>query len=77
MRSATARASSTEMAVLPGGHLSFSSSRISPNRLRSSSRSIDFAYESLGWDWERFAEAAGAQARKKRDELNEIRKQLI
>ncbi len=42
----------------------------------SSSRSIDFAYESFGWNWERFAEAASVQARKKRDELNEIRKQM-
>ncbi|MDP6458780.1 MAG: orotidine-5'-phosphate decarboxylase [Candidatus Bathyarchaeota archaeon] len=43
----------------------------------SSSRSINFAYESFGWDWVRFAEAAGAQALRKRDELNEIRRQLI
>jgi orotidine-5'-phosphate decarboxylase len=42
----------------------------------SSSRSIDFAYEALGWGWERFAEAAATQAETKRDELNEIRNQL-
>jgi orotidine-5'-phosphate decarboxylase len=42
----------------------------------SSSRSIDFAYESLGWGWARYAEAAAALAEKKRDELNEIRNRL-
>ncbi|UCH57656.1 MAG: orotidine-5'-phosphate decarboxylase [Candidatus Bathyarchaeota archaeon] len=43
----------------------------------SSSRSIDFAYETLGWSGERFAEAAAIQAVKKRDELNEIRKRVL
>jgi orotidine-5'-phosphate decarboxylase len=38
----------------------------------SSSRSIDYAYEKLGWDWTRFAEAAAFIAEKKRDELNNI-----
>ncbi len=40
----------------------------------SSSRSINYAYASLGWRGERFAEAAAEQAKRKRDELNEIRK---
>jgi orotidine-5'-phosphate decarboxylase len=44
--------------------------------LVSSSRSIDFAYESLGWSWERYAEASGIMANKKRDDLNEIKKKL-
>lgn len=38
-----------------------------------SSRSIDYAYEVLGWSWERYAEAAAMEARKKRDELNSLR----
>ncbi len=45
--------------------------------LVSSSRSIDFAYEAMGWNWERFAEAAAAQAERKRDELNEIKERVI
>jgi orotidine-5'-phosphate decarboxylase len=43
----------------------------------SSSRSIDYAYETLGWGWERFAEAAAAQAERKRDELNELRRKVL
>ena len=42
----------------------------------SSSRSINFAYEALGLDFESYAEAAGQMAKKKRDELNSIRKKL-
>lgn len=38
-----------------------------------SSRSIIYAYEALGWGWERFAEAAATQAERMRGELNEIR----
>ena len=44
--------------------------------LVSSSRSINFAYESLGWCWERYAEAAGVLAERKRDELNTIRDRI-
>jgi len=44
--------------------------------LVSSSRSIDFAYETMGWEGDRYAEAAAFQAEKKRDELNEIRKSI-
>ncbi len=40
----------------------------------SSSRSINYAYASLGWQSDRFAEAAAEQAKRKRNELNEIRK---
>lgn len=43
----------------------------------SSSRSIDFAYETLGWSFNRFAEAAGQMAKRKRDDLNSIRKNLV
>jgi orotidine-5'-phosphate decarboxylase len=42
----------------------------------SSSRGINFAYEALGEKFERYADSAGQMARKKRDELNTIRKKL-
>ena len=42
----------------------------------SSSRSINYAYEALGLGFECYAEAAGQMAKKKRDELNDIRKRL-
>jgi len=42
----------------------------------SSSRGINFAYEILGWDFSRYAEASSQMAKKKRDELNDIRKNL-
>jgi orotidine-5'-phosphate decarboxylase len=41
--------------------------------LVSSSRSVNYAYEVMGWGWERFAEASAMQAKKSRDELNEIK----
>lgn len=45
--------------------------------LVSSSRSIDYAYEAMGWGWDMYAGAAAVQAEKKRDELNEIRKRVL
>jgi orotidine-5'-phosphate decarboxylase len=42
----------------------------------SSSRGINFAYNTLGVKFERYAEAAGQMAKKRRDELNAIRKKL-
>ena len=42
--------------------------------LISSSRSVNYAYEVMGWSWERFAEASAIQTKKSRDELNELRK---
>ncbi|MCW3992422.1 MAG: orotidine-5'-phosphate decarboxylase [Candidatus Bathyarchaeota archaeon] len=42
-----------------------------------SSRSIDYAYETLGWSWEKFAEAAAAQAERKRDELNQLKRRVL
>jgi len=42
-----------------------------------SSRSIDYAYETLGWSWERFAEAAAIQAKRKRDELNGLKRRML
>ena len=41
--------------------------------LVSSSRSVNYAYEVMGWDWERFAEASAFQAKKSRDEMNELK----
>lgn len=43
----------------------------------SSSRSINYAYESLGWPEERFAEAAAEQARRQRERLNGIKKGVL
>ena len=43
----------------------------------SSSRSIDFAYESLGWESGKYAEAAAEAARRRRDELNEILRSIF
>lgn len=56
--------------------LRYGSNRFGDALIVSSSRSIDFAYESLGWCSERYAEAAGITAKKKRDELNQIRNRL-
>jgi len=44
--------------------------------LVSSSRSVNYAYEVMNWDWERFAEASAVQAKKSRDELNETRRRI-
>ncbi|MCW4048665.1 MAG: orotidine-5'-phosphate decarboxylase [Candidatus Bathyarchaeota archaeon] len=56
--------------------LSYGTNSKGEGLLVSSSRSINFAYESLGWSWERYGEAAGVLADRKRVELNEIRKGL-
>jgi len=42
-----------------------------------SSRSVDYAYEALGWSGERFAEAAAAQADRRRVELNRLRERVL
>jgi orotidine-5'-phosphate decarboxylase len=42
--------------------------------LVSSSRSVNYAYEVMGWSWERFTEASAIQAKKSRDELLELRR---
>ena len=41
--------------------------------LVSSSRSVNYAYEVMGWSWEKFSEASAYQAKKSRDELNKFR----
>jgi orotidine-5'-phosphate decarboxylase len=42
--------------------------------LVSSSRNVNYAYEVMGWGWERFAEASAIQAKKSRDDLNKMRR---
>lgn len=42
----------------------------------SSSRSIDYAYETSGYKWDLFAKAAAIEADRKRKELNEVKKQV-
>jgi len=42
----------------------------------SSSRSVNYAFEVMKWDWDRFAEASAIQAKKSRDELNELRHRI-
>ena len=44
--------------------------------LVSSSRSVNYAYEVMNLNWERFAEASAIQAKKSRDELNEMRHRI-
>jgi orotidine-5'-phosphate decarboxylase len=44
--------------------------------LVSSSRSVNYAYEVMKWDWDKFAEASAIQAKKSRDELNELRRKV-
>ncbi len=42
-----------------------------------SSRSIDYAYEVRGLNWERYAEAAAREAKRRRDELNRLRRRVF
>jgi len=56
--------------------LRYGTNSVGEGLIVSSSRSINFAYESFGWGFDRYAEAAGQMAKKKRDELNVIRKKL-
>jgi orotidine-5'-phosphate decarboxylase len=41
--------------------------------LVSSSRSVNYAYEMMGWSEDRYVEASAVQAKKSRDDLNELR----
>lgn len=45
--------------------------------LVSSSRSVNYAYEVMGWSWEKYAEASAIQAKKSRDELNNLRLKIF
>ena len=61
----------------PEEALKLGSNSVGDGMIVSSSRSINYAYERLGWDGGRFAEAAAKQAEKKRDELNRFRRNRI
>lgn len=56
--------------------LRYGTNRDGEGLIVSSSRGINFAFDALGWGFDRYAEAAGQMAKKKRDELNAIRKKL-
>ena len=56
--------------------LRYGTNRNGEGLIVSSSRGINFAFEALGWGFDRYAEAARQMANKKRDELNSIRKKL-
>ncbi|NIV67269.1 hypothetical protein GWN43_00180 [Candidatus Bathyarchaeota archaeon] len=43
----------------------------------SSSRSINYAYEVSGFNWEEYAEAASKAAEERRKRLNDIRDELF
>ncbi|MFC1802349.1 orotidine-5'-phosphate decarboxylase [Thermoproteota archaeon] len=60
----------------PETALRYGTNRNGEGLIVSSSRGINFAYEAIGWDFDRYAEAAGQMAKKKRNELNVIRKRL-
>jgi len=56
--------------------LRYGTNSVGEGLIVSSSRGINFAYEELGLGFEHYAEASGQMAKKKRDELNAIRKKL-
>ncbi|MFP3950578.1 MAG: orotidine-5'-phosphate decarboxylase [Candidatus Bathyarchaeia archaeon] len=61
----------------PGRALKLGANDIGEGIIVSSSRSIDYAYERLGWEWRRYAEAAEVTADRKRRELNEIKEDVL
>ncbi len=52
------------------------SNRNGEGLLVSSSRSVNYAYEVMGWSWDSFAAASAVQAKKSRDELNELKQKI-
>ncbi len=60
----------------PGTALKYGTNSNGEGLLVSSSRGINFAYEAMGVDWEKYAEASGQMAKKKRDELKAIQEKL-
>jgi orotidine-5'-phosphate decarboxylase len=60
----------------PAKALRLGTNSVGEGLLVSSSRSINYAYQVLGWDDLRFAEAAATTSKKKRDELNKLRKRF-
>ena len=61
----------------PKESLKLGANSVGEGLLVSSSRSIDFAYEGLKWSSDRYAEAAAKIAKKKRDELNELKRSIF
>ncbi|MBM3291772.1 hypothetical protein FJY84_03750 [Candidatus Bathyarchaeota archaeon] len=53
------------------------SNKLGNGLLVSSSRSVNYAYEVMKWNWEKFAEASAVQAKKSRDELNDLRLKIF
>ena len=60
----------------PLAALRFGANNVGEGLLVSSSRTVNYAYEVMGWDWRRFPEASAMQAKKSRDELNEIKRRV-
>jgi len=60
----------------PLAALRFGANNVGEGLLVSSSRTVNYAYEVMGWDWRRFQEASATQAKKSRDELNEIKRRV-
>jgi orotidine-5'-phosphate decarboxylase len=60
----------------PATAIKLGSNKNGEGLLVSSSRSVNYAYEVMNWDWERFAEASAIQAKKSRDELNEMKRRV-
>ena len=56
--------------------LRFGANSIGEGLLVSSSRTMNYAYEVMGWNWRRFPEASASQAKKSRDELNDIKRKV-
>ena len=61
----------------PAAAMGLGANNLGEGLIVSSSRSIDYAYVGFGWGGDRFAEAAAVQARRKRDELNEIKRKIL
>lgn len=60
----------------PAMTIKLGSNREGEGLLISSSRSVNYAYEVMNWNWERFAEASAIQAKKSRDDLNDMRRRI-
>jgi len=60
----------------PLAALRFGANSVGEGLLVSSSRTVNYAYEVMGWDWRRFPEASAMQAKKSRDELNDIKRRV-
>ncbi|MGD0805018.1 MAG: orotidine-5'-phosphate decarboxylase [Candidatus Bathyarchaeia archaeon] len=57
----------------PAAAIRLGTNREGEGLLISSSRTVNYAYEVMGWNWERFAEASAIQAKKSRDDLKDMK----